>query len=152
MTDSVIRISKETQRRFILGKQGLYPGRRWRGKAGVLQALQSGSVVQIDPINVVARSHDITLFGRVLDYQPDQLEDVLYTDRAGFDYGGTVMVYPMEELPYWRVAMLRKVTEPRWSKFVEESNSDLGCIPVGAVTYSHLCTNLHRGVKPIMER
>lgn len=113
-------ISQATQRRFILGKQGLYPGRRWRGKEGVAQAIHAGCDVQIDPLNVVARSHDIVLYGRVLDYQPAHLETLLYTDRAAFDYGGTVMVHPMEELPYWRVVMSRKPNEARWVAFASE--------------------------------
>lgn len=121
MTEPVITISKETRRCFILGKQGLYPGRRWRGKAGVLKALKLGTVIQIDPINVVARSHDISLYGRILDYQPEQLEETLYIDRAGFDYGGTVFVHPMDELPYWRVAMERKVSSPRWQAYAREN-------------------------------
>ena len=31
-----IRISRQTARRFVLGKQGLWPGRRWAGKDGAL--------------------------------------------------------------------------------------------------------------------
>src|SRR3712207_2985341 len=105
MNGPTLVISKQTQRRFILGQQGLYPGRRWRGKTGVAQALHAGAVVHIDPLNVVARSHDIVLYGRVLDYEPAHLDTLLYTDRAAFDYGGTVMVHPMDELPYWRIVM-----------------------------------------------
>ena len=33
-----IIISKQTARRFVLGKQGLWPGRRWKGKKGAAQA------------------------------------------------------------------------------------------------------------------
>src|SRR5689334_18032132 len=94
-------ITRRTQRRFILGRQGLYPGRRWRGRAGVVEASGAGSVIQVDPLNVVARNHDIVLYGRVQDYRPADLEAALYTDRTLFDYGGTVLIYPMEELPYW---------------------------------------------------
>ncbi len=39
---ATLTISKITQRRFILGKQGLYPGRRWHDKAGVAAALRAG--------------------------------------------------------------------------------------------------------------
>ncbi|MGO8950489.1 MAG: hypothetical protein ACLQUY_23085, partial [Ktedonobacterales bacterium] len=84
---SVLTISKSTQRRFLLGKQGLYPGRRWRGKEGAAAALRAGVVVQVDPINVVARSHDIVLYGRVLDYQPALLQTLLYEDHVGFESG-----------------------------------------------------------------
>lgn len=117
---SQMMISNVTQRRFILGKQGLYPGRRWRGKAGVAEALRAGVVVQVDPLNVVARSHDIVLYGRVQDYRPAVLESLLYEDRACFDAGGAVMIHPMEELPYWRVVMARKQQELRRVQFAKE--------------------------------
>ncbi|HUS15475.1 MAG TPA: crosslink repair DNA glycosylase YcaQ family protein [Chloroflexia bacterium] len=113
-------VSRATQRRFILGKQGLYPGRRWQGKEGVAHALHAGCAVQIDPLTVVARSHDIMLYGRVLNYEPAHLATLLYTDRQAFDYGGTVMVHRMEELPYWRTIMARKQQEARWVAFAAE--------------------------------
>lgn len=96
----ILTIAKATQRRFLLGKQGLYPGRRWQGKEGVAAALRAGAVVQVDPLNVVARSHDFVLYGRVLGYQPDMLRSLMYEDRVCFDYGGTVMIHSMDEIPY----------------------------------------------------
>ncbi len=119
MSTGSITISKTIQRRFILGKQGLYPGRRWRGKSGVLDALRSGSVIQVDPLQVVARNHDITLNSRVLEYTPSLLDELLYRDRACFECGGIVMVYPIEELPYLRVVMARRAEEHRWGDFME---------------------------------
>ncbi len=104
----LLTISLQTQRRFILGKQGLFPGRRWQGKTGIAQAIREGGVVQVDPLSAVARSHDIVLHSRVLDYTPDLLDALLYEDRAFFDYGGVVMIHPMAALPYWRVVMARK--------------------------------------------
>lgn len=115
-----LTISALTRRRFIMGKQGLYPGRRWRGKEGALQAIRAGCVVQVDPLNVIARSHDITLYGRVLDYQAAHLDALLHVDHLCFDYGGTVMIFPIEELPYWRVTMARKHQQPRWAQFAAE--------------------------------
>ncbi len=56
----------------------------------------------------------------MLDYAPAHLEQALYAERAGFDYGGTVFVHPMAELPYWRVVMARKQAEPRWVAFAAE--------------------------------
>lgn len=115
-----LNIAKTTQRRFILGKQGLYPGRRWQGKAGVCEALRTGCEVQIDPLTVVAHNQDIVLYGRVLDYRPTDLQVLLYTDRLFFDYGGAVTLHPMEELPYWRVVMARKQSELRRVQFATE--------------------------------
>lgn len=117
MRKNLLEISKSTLRRFILGQQGLYPGRRWQGPEGVARAIRAGCVVQVDPLNVVARSHDIVLYGRVQSYRIDHLDRLLYSERAFFDYGGTVMIHPVEELPCWRVVMARKQREPRWQAF-----------------------------------
>jgi uncharacterized protein YcaQ len=120
MSPSSLTINKTIQRRFILGKQGLWPGRRWRGKAGALEALRSGSVIQIDPLQVIARNHDLTLQSRVLDYTPAILNELLYEDRACLEYGGIVRISPIEELPNLRVVMARRADETRWEKFLNE--------------------------------
>ena len=110
-------ISKTTARRFVLGRQGLWPGRRWSGKNGTAQAIRAAEAVQMDPLIVVARSHDIALWGRVHDYQPSHLDELLYTDRAFFDYGGGLFIYSMSELPYWRVPMRRRKERGRWGDY-----------------------------------
>jgi uncharacterized protein YcaQ len=120
MNHSPLTIDKITQRRFILGQQGLYPGRRYRGPAGAAAAIQAGAVVQVDPLNVIARNHDLALFGRVLDYSLPILENLQFEQRQVFDYGGTVFMHPMRELPHWRIVMARKAQEPRRQKFVSE--------------------------------
>ena len=116
----VLTISHTTQRRFILGQQGLFPGRRWQGIDGVADAINAGCVVQVDPLNVVARNHDLVLHSRVNDYRPADLDQLLYKNHAFFDWGGTVMIRPMGELPYWRVIMQRKQREPRRVRFARE--------------------------------
>jgi uncharacterized protein YcaQ len=109
-----ISISKPTHRRFLLGKQGLWPGRRFSGKDGVTDALQQMEALQLDPLNVVARSQDIALWGRVLAYRPEFLYQVAYDERRFFDYGGSLYLYPMSELPYWRLHMRRRGESGRW--------------------------------------
>ena len=37
----MLTIDIETARRFVLGKQGLWPGRRWRGAKGTEQAMRA---------------------------------------------------------------------------------------------------------------
>ena len=112
--------SKQTLRRFVLGRQGLWPGRRWYGKAGTADAIRRCESVQIDPLVVVARSHDITLWSRVADYQPQYLNAVCYNDRQFFDYGGTLFIYPMDELPFWRVVMDRNGARAHWVTWAAE--------------------------------
>lgn len=117
-------ISKQTARRFVLGKQGLWPGRRWRGLEGAAQALCEAERIQIDPLNSIARSHELALLSRVADYTPAQLETLLFEARAFFDFGDTLFIQPMDELPYWRSIMRRKGAEPRWADFAA-ANPDL---------------------------
>ena len=57
----MLTITKETARRFILGKQGLWPGRRWRGIEGTEAAMHAMEYLQLDPLNIIARSQDIAL-------------------------------------------------------------------------------------------
>lgn len=104
----MLTIDIEVARRFILGKQGLWPGRRWRGPAGVEQAVHAMEYLQLDPLQMVARSQDIALHSRVLDYTPGMWEEVAYEQRKFFDWGGWLAVRPMEELPHWRVVMRRE--------------------------------------------
>ncbi|MCB0051724.1 MAG: hypothetical protein KDE24_19510, partial [Caldilinea sp.] len=104
----MLTIDLTTARRFILGKQGLWPGRRWRGEAGTAQAMRAMEYLQLDPLQTLARSQDIALHSRVLDYIPGLWEEVTYRQRKFFDWGGWLAVRPMEELPHWRVVMRRE--------------------------------------------
>lgn len=104
----MLTIDLDTARRFILGKQGLWPGRRWRGLPGTELAMRAMEYLQLDPLQIVARSHDLALHGRVLDYTPGQWEQVTYDQRRFFDWGGWLAVRPMDELPHWRVVMRRE--------------------------------------------
>ena len=104
----MLTIDIDTARRFILGKQGLWPGRRWRGVQGTEQAMRAIEYLQLDPLQMIARSQDITLHSRVLDTTPGLWEEVTYQQRKFFDWGGWLAVRPMEELPHWRVVMRRE--------------------------------------------
>jgi uncharacterized protein len=106
-------ISIDVARRFVLGKQGLWPGRRWRGLDGTEQAMRAIGDLQLDPLVVVARSHDIMLHGRVIDYRPDDWATLTYDRHKFFEWGGWLAVRPIEELPYWRVLMRRERDNPR---------------------------------------
>lgn len=101
----MITIDLQTARRFILGKQGVWPGRRWRGTDGTEQAIRAIEYLQLDPLQVVARSHDIQLNSRVINYSPGLWEEVTYQQRKFFDWGGWLATRPMDELPHWRVIM-----------------------------------------------
>ena len=65
----MLTIDLETARRFILGKQGLWPGRRRRGIQGVEQTLRAMEYLQLDPLQIIARSQDIALHSRAPNLQ-----------------------------------------------------------------------------------
>src|SRR5260370_29467537 len=104
----MLTINIDTARRFILGKKGLGPGRRWRGIEGTEQAMRAMEYLHLDPLHIIARSQDITLHSRVIDYTPGMWEDVTYQQRKFFDWGDWLAVRAMDELPYWRVVMRRE--------------------------------------------
>ncbi len=104
----MLTINLDIARRFILGKQGVWPGRRWRGLKGTEQAMRAMEYLQLDPLQIIARSQDIQLHSRVLDYTPGLWEAVAYQKRKFFDWGGWLATRPMDELPHWRVIMRRE--------------------------------------------
>ena len=120
-----ISISHRTARRFIIGQQALWPGRRFKGKEGVTAALRQMEALQLDPLNVIARSQDIALWGRVLEYLPEHLYQTAYDERLFFDYGGSLYMYPMPELPYWRLHMRRRGEHGRWGPDFARRHADL---------------------------
>jgi uncharacterized protein YcaQ len=115
-----LRIPIEVARRFILGKQGLWPGRRWRGLDGTEQAMRAIEHLQLDPLVVIARAHDLILHSRVLDYRQGDWATLTYDQRKFFDWGGWLAVRPMDELPYWRVVMRRELEQPNWIEFAAQ--------------------------------
>jgi len=118
-------ISKLTFRRFLLGQQGLWPGRRLKGLGGVEPALHQMEALQLDPLNIVARSQEIALYGRVLDFKPRHLYQMAYEKRKAFDYGGWLAMYPMHEFPYWRMHMSRRGNHGRWGTDFARRNTAL---------------------------
>jgi uncharacterized protein YcaQ len=116
-------ISRLTHRRFILGQEGLWPGRRFKGLRGTAAAIEQMGALQLDPLNVVARSQDIMLCSRVLDYKPEHLHKAAYKQRKFFDYGTALHLYPMAEFPYWRVKMRRYATHSRFGPDFAKKNA-----------------------------
>jgi uncharacterized protein len=103
-----VLIDITTARRFVLGKQGLWPGRRWRA-AKINEAMRAMEYVQLDPLQIIARAQDLALHGRVIGYSPEAWERPAYKQREFFDWGGWLAARPMDELPYWRNVMRREL-------------------------------------------
>ena len=118
-----MEISRQTARRFILGRQGLWPGRRWRGLAGTERAMRAMEHLQLDPLGIMARAQDLMLHSRVIDYRPDDWATLTYDKRRFFDWGGWLAVRPMDELPYWRNLMRREREIGHWRDVEREHHA-----------------------------
>ena len=118
-----IRISREVARRFLLGRQGLWPGRRWQGLEGTDKAMRAMGDLQLDPLRVVVRAQDLALGSRVLDYREDDWARLTYERRKFFEWGGWLAVRPIEELPYYRVLMRRSQSR-RWVSWVVDDHPE----------------------------
>ena len=109
----MLTININTARHFILGKQGLWPGRRWRGIQGTEQAMRTMEYLQLDPLQIVARSQDIKLHSRVLDTTPGMWEDVACQQRKFFDWGGWLATRPISDafhrdVPFSKAKQIRE--------------------------------------------
>ncbi len=116
-----MRIDKEVARRYLLGRQGLWPGRRWEGLRGTERAMRTMADVQLDPLAIVARAQDLALASRVIGYRPDDWMTLAYERRRFFEWGGWLALRPMDELPYYRVLM-RRSRDEWWTRWAIEEH------------------------------
>lgn len=115
---SLITITEQTARRYILGRQGLWPGRRWRGKEGAGEAILRVEKVQVDTVAAVARNHELVLWSRVADYRSSHLDELFYKERRLFDWGGILFIYPIEDIALFRTIMLGRRSRNHWAAHI----------------------------------
>ncbi len=102
-----MRLSAEAARRLMLAALGLsQPPPPGAGKADVLTTIRALGALQIDPIHVVARSPYLVLWGRLGDYDPRWLDELL-AEGALFEYWSHAACFlPAEDWPLYRRLML----------------------------------------------
>jgi uncharacterized protein len=116
-------LSIEQARRLALAAQGLAgparPSRNGRAGAAALRAvLRRVGAIQIDSINVVARSHELVLAARGGPYDPADFERLVYRRRAGFEYWGHAASFlPIETYRLFlpRMAQMTSTTRGWWA-------------------------------------
>lgn len=99
----------------MLAAQGLdhLPGRP-AGKADVLAVIRRMCLLQIDTINVVARSPYLVLWSRLGDYQPVWLDELL-AEGALFEYWAHAMCFiPIEDYALYRRRMMDAMQSKIW--------------------------------------
>jgi len=104
---SPVRLSLKQARALQLAAMGLLaPPRRRAKKADVLAAIRAMNLLQIDTINIVARSPYLVLWSRLGDYQPRWLDELL-AEGALFEYWAHAACFvPTEDYPRYRHQML----------------------------------------------
>jgi uncharacterized protein len=96
-------LSLEAVRGLMIAAQGLDDRPRPRPtKKAVRSIIRQMHALQIDSINVIARSHYLVLWSRLGDYNPRWLEDLL-EEGALFEYWSRAASFlPIEEYPLYR--------------------------------------------------
>jgi len=122
----MLRIPPSAARTLALMKQGLAHRGQSNDKEAILQTVRRLGYVQVDTINVVARSQYLMLLSRHGPYRPEDLDDLLYdpNDRRLFEYWGHVAsILPLEDYHYYlaRMAWHRDVGSSWGRKWREEN-------------------------------
>jgi hypothetical protein len=102
-------------RHIILAAQGLdrLPDRP-AVKADLLEVIRRMGLLQIDTINVVARSPYLVLWSRLGDYQREWLDELL-AEGSLFEYWAHAMCFlPIEDYPLYRAGMLDAIKNGGW--------------------------------------
>jgi uncharacterized protein len=103
----MIQLSQEQARLVMLAAQGLLePPERPALKTDILPVIRRMGALQIDTINVVARSPYLALFSRLGNYQSVWLDELL-AEGALFEYWSHAACFlPIEDYPTYRRKML----------------------------------------------
>lgn len=113
----------------MLGTQGLWPGRRWKGLEGAREALSTCRLVRVDPVDVVGRMQDLAFASRVEGYRRDHLDLLLYKERAGFEHGGASSIYPRDLLRLHRSWVQNEGLPKRWEDWYAKNKKLAQSVP-----------------------
>ena len=122
-------ISLTNARRLAVTKQLLAGPRLPNDKDGILEAVRGIGCLQLDPISAVARNHLLVLWSRLGNYDPGDLDTLMWEERKLFEYWAhAASIVLTEDFPLYERVMRRSLTgdsgwaerERRWM----EENKD----------------------------
>ena len=104
---TALHLSIEEARALTVAAQGLLdPPPAKPTRDDVLAMIERLGVVQIDTINVVRRSQYLVLWSRLGAYDETHFDNLLYPDRAIFEYWcHAASILPMSDYPLYRAMM-----------------------------------------------
>jgi uncharacterized protein YcaQ len=111
-------ITPTTARRLAITRQRLAGPRPAAGTAGVMEVARDLGALQMDPINVVARTQLLVLRSRVPRFTPTDLETVAHRERQLFEYWAhCASLVLTEDYPIHRMLMRNRLaSDSEWSQ------------------------------------
>lgn len=142
-----LRLSLEQARRLAVRSQHLAGPEPGAGLDGLRQVLRGLRVLQLDPVNVVARSHLLVLWSRLGAFDRADLDTLLWHERWLFEYWAhAASIVLTEDYPIHRAMMRRygvSATNSRlrdwmlanedFRRYVLARLRDAGPLPGGAI-------------------
>jgi uncharacterized protein YcaQ len=106
-----VEVTAEAARRFLFARHFLSPARSLKGeRKAVLEVLKRLGSIQLDPIAVAGRNHDLVLHARVADYDPAWC-DQLYGREILEAYNKGLSLVRVTEFPWFRGALSRRPSQ-----------------------------------------
>ncbi len=116
MSPAPIRLSVVQARRLAYRGQRLAGPKVGRTGADLLDLVRQLGCVQLDPISVVARSHQLVVWSRVGRYDQETLRRLQEEDRSLFEYWAhAASLVPTSDLPIHRWTMERSLQSNKLS-------------------------------------
>jgi uncharacterized protein len=99
-------ISRTVARRLAIVAQGLAGPRPHADAAGIMEVVGRLGCLQLDPINIVARSHLLVLWSRLGSYDQGLLDLLLWQERRLFEYWAhAASIVLMQDYPIHQMRM-----------------------------------------------
>ena len=106
-----VKVTAEAARRFLVARHFLSPARSLKGEPkAVLKVIKRLGSIQLDPIAVAGRNHDLVLHARVADYDPAWC-DQLYGREIVEAYNKGLSLVQVSQFPWFRGALSRRPSQ-----------------------------------------
>lgn len=97
-----MKITKKQARHLLLAHQKVWQPRKLHGKEGILEFIHNVGCIQFDPLDMVGYNPSLVLQSRIDNYQPDDLQQLLYSERRLLDgLDKNMSIYSIEDWPYF---------------------------------------------------
>jgi uncharacterized protein YcaQ len=104
----ILRLTPTEARRLAVTRQRLGGARPPTNEAGVLDLIRDLGCLQLDPLNVVARTHRLVLRSRLGNYDPAVLHSLLWERRELFEFWAhAASVVPTSDYPIHEATLMR---------------------------------------------